>query len=85
MILRNFETSISSNQNLTFNYISKTFSENNINLNEINIKENLHITTNKKYTNLGLLFSDPNPFSFKLAVYQSREKASCCKRSWCKS
>ena len=52
MIIRNsslsFETSISSNQNLTFNYISKTFSENNINLNEINIKENLHITTNKK-------------------------------------
>lgn len=78
MILRNsslsFETSISSNQNLTFNYISKTFSENNINLNEINIKENLHITTNKKYTNLGLLFSDQNPFSFKLAVYQSKEK-----------
>lgn len=78
MIIRNsslsFETSISSNQNLTFNYISKTFSENNINLNEINIKENLHITTNKKYTNLGLLFSDQNPFSFKLAVYQSKEK-----------
>lgn len=78
MILRNsslsFETSISSNQNLTFNYISKTFIENNINLNEINIKENLHITTNKKYTNLGLLFSDQNPFSFKLAVYQSKEK-----------
>lgn len=78
MILRNsslsFETSISSNQNLTFNYISKTFSENNINLNEINLKENLHITTNKKYTNLGLLFSDQNPFSFKLAVYQSKEK-----------
>ena len=42
MIIRNsslsFETSISSNQNLTFNYISKTFDENNINLNEANIK-----------------------------------------------
>lgn len=78
MIIRNsslsFETSISSNQNLTFNYISKTFDENNINLNEANIKENLHITTNKKYTNLGLIFSDQNPFSFKLAVYQSKEK-----------
>lgn len=78
MIIRNsslsFETSISSNQNLTFNYITKTFNENNINLNEFNIKENLHITSNKKYTNLGLLFSDQNPFSFKLAVYQSKEK-----------
>lgn len=78
MIIRNsslsFETSISSNQALTFNYVSKTFDENNINLNEPNIKENLHITTNKKYTNLGLLFSDQNPFSFKLAFYQSKEK-----------
>ena len=78
MIIRNsslsFETSISSEQDLTFNYVSKTFDENNINLNEPNIKENLHITTNKKYTNLGLLFSDQNPFSFKLAVYQSKEK-----------
>ena len=78
MIIRNsslsFETSISGNQNLTFNYISKAFLENNIDLNKPNIKENLHITSNKKYTNLGLLFSDQNPFSFKLAVYQSREK-----------
>ena len=78
MIIRNsslsFETSISGNQNLTFNYISKSFLENNIDLNKYNIKENLHITSNKKYTNLGLLFSDQNPFSFKLAVYQSREK-----------
>ena len=78
MIIRNsslsFETSISGNQNLTFNYISKSFLENNIDLNKSNIKENLHITSNKKYTNLGLLFSEQNPFSFKLAVYQSREK-----------
>ena len=78
MIIRNsslsFEASISSNQNLTFDYISKAFLENNIDLNKPNIKENLHITSNKKYTNLGLLFSDQNPFSFKLAVYQSREK-----------
>ena len=78
MIIRNsslsFETSISGNQNLTFNYISKSFLENNIDLNKSNIKENLHITSNKKYTNLGLLFSDQNPFAFKLAVYQSREK-----------
>lgn len=78
MIIKNssltFETSISNNQDLTFNYISKTFEENNIQINENNIKENLHFTSNQKYTNLGLLFSDQNPFTFKLAVYQSSEK-----------
>ena len=78
MIIKNsslsFETSISSNQELTFDYISKALEENNININENNIKENLHFTANQKYTNLGLLFSDQNPFTFKLAVYQSNEK-----------
>lgn len=69
-----FEISISSNQELTFDYISKALEENNININENNIKENLHFTANQKYTNLGLLFSDQNPFTFKLAVYQSNEK-----------
>ena len=69
-----FETSISSNQELTFDYISKALEENNININENNIKENLHFTANQKYTNIGLLFSDQNPFTFKLAVYQSNEK-----------
>ena len=69
-----FETSISSNQELTFDYISKALEENNINIKENNIKENLHFTANQKYTNLGLLFSDQNPFTFKLVVYQSNEK-----------
>ncbi len=69
-----FETSISNNQELTFDYISKALEENNININENNIRENLHFTANQKYTNLGLLFSDQNPFTFKLAVYQSIEK-----------
>ena len=78
MIIKNsslsFETSISYNQNLTFNYIKTMFDENNINIGSENIKENLHITRDKKYTNLGLLLSDQNPFTFKLAVYQSKEK-----------
>lgn len=69
-----FETSISNNQQLTFDYISKTFNENNIQIGKDNIKENLHFTSNNKYTNLALLFSDQNPFTFKLAVYQSYEK-----------
>ena len=74
MIIKNsslsFETSISYNQDLTFNYTKKIFDENNINIESENIKENLHITSDKKYTNLGLLLSDQNPFTFKLAVYQ---------------
>ncbi len=78
MIIKNsslsFETSISSNQNLTFNYMSKAFKEINIDIDDEKIKENLHITSDKKYTNLGLLLSDQNPFTFKLAVYQSKEK-----------
>lgn len=78
MIIKNsslsFETSISNNQDLTFNYINKTFTENNINIQDINVKRNLHMANDKNYTNLGLLFSDQNPFSFKLAVYKSEEK-----------
>jgi len=78
MIIKNsslsFKTSISSNQVLTFEYVNNTFKQNNMNIKELNIKENLHITNEKKYTNLGLLFSYQNPFTFKLAVYQSNEK-----------
>lgn len=78
MIIKNsslsFETSISNNQDLTFNYINETFTENNINIQDINVKRNLHMANDRNYTNLGLLFSDQNPFTFKLAVYKSEEK-----------
>ncbi len=67
-----FEQNISINQNLTFEYATKIFNNNKININEINVKKNLHfITDQKAYTNLALLFSDQNPFSIKVAVYQS--------------
>ena len=79
MIIKNsnlsFETSISSNQNLTFNYIYDTFLENGLDIKNLNIKKNLHmIDKNNNYTNLSLLLSDQNPYTIKLAVYQSYEK-----------
>lgn len=70
-----FEKNICINQNLTFDYAEKIFSNNGININEINVKKNLHFITDKNiYTNLALLFSDQNPFSIKVAVYQSAGK-----------
>lgn len=79
MIIRNtklsFETSISNNQLLTFNYIKKTFLDNNIDIDNLNIRKNLHfVDDNNNYTNLALLFSDQNPYTIKLAVYMSMEK-----------
>lgn len=80
MIIRNsmlsFESALSLNQDLSFNYINDAFLENNLDLNSLNIKENLHLTKDGKYTNLGLLLSDQNPFSIKLAVYESKEKTN---------
>lgn len=79
MIIKNnnisFETSISNNQDLTFHYIYDTFMDNGLDINNSNIKKNLHmIDKNNKYTNLSLLLSDQNPYTIKLAVYQSYEK-----------
>jgi ATP-dependent DNA helicase RecG len=76
MIIKNSnlscETSISIEQNLTFNYISLAFKEIDININNDNIKNNLHlINEHNKYTNLALLLSDQNPFVVKVATYES--------------
>ena len=79
MIIKNsnlsFETSVSSNQNLTFKYIESTFQDINIDINNKNIMKNLFITNEKGvYTHLGLLLSDQNPYSIKIAVYESKDK-----------
>jgi len=79
LILKNnnitFETSISNNQNLSFDYALKVFKNNNIDLNNENIKKNLHLMTEDGvYTNLALLLSDQNPFSIKIAAYQTTGK-----------
>lgn len=70
-----FEESISIKQNLTFNYIEKAFDEVGINIKDERKKQNLHMLNNKgEYTNLALLLSDENPYSIKVAVYESLSK-----------
>jgi len=81
MIIKNsnlsFETSVSANQQLTFNYIKKSFEEINVDINNDNIKRNLYLVNNEdKYTNLALLLSDQNPFSIKVATYESNNKTN---------
>lgn len=81
MIIKNsnlsFETSVSVNQQLTFNYIKKSFEEINVDIDNDNIKRNLYLVNNEdKYTNLALLLSDQNPFSIKVATYESNNKTN---------
>ena len=81
MIIKNinlsFETSVSINQELTFNYISIAFEEINVNIDNAHIKNNLHLVNEQNmYTNLALLLSDQNPFTLKIAIYNSNEKGN---------
>ena len=81
MIIKNsnlsFETSVSINQDLTFNYIAPAFNEINVNINDKNIQNNLHLRNEQdKYTNLAFLLSDQNPFTIKVATYESVEKTN---------
>lgn len=72
-----FETSISINQDLIFNYITNAFSDENIDIKDSNILKNLHLLNEQnKYTNLALLLSDQNPFTIKIAAYESKEKTN---------
>ena len=79
MIIKNsnltYETSVSPNQNLTFNYVSDAFNEINIDIDDNNVKKNLHLfNEDGKFTNLALLLSDQNPFTVKVATYESDKK-----------
>ena len=81
MIIKNsnlsFETSVSVNQQLTFDYIKKSFEEINVDINNNNTKKTLYfINDEDKYTNLALLLSDQNPFSIKVATYESNNKTN---------
>ena len=81
MIIKNsnlsFETSVSNNQNLTFNYIFSAFKEIGIDINDKSIMKNLlFINQNNYYSNLALLFSDQNPYTIKVATYESKEKSN---------
>lgn len=63
-----FETN-ANNQNLTFEYIKKSFGEIGIDISNKNIMKSLSMMDKQeKYTNLALLLSDQNPYTFKIAV-----------------
>jgi len=70
-----FETSRSLLQNLTFNTLSKEFAERKIDFTQIQM-ENLGIMTSDKiYTNMGLLLSDQCKHSIKVAIFQGSDKS----------
>lgn len=79
MIINNsnlsFESLTSNIQNLTFNYALDIFNEVGLDILNNNIMKNLFMINNdNKYTNLALLLSDQNPYSLKVAVYETEEK-----------
>lgn len=81
MIIKNsnlsFETSVANNQNLTFDYIIKAFNEINIDITNKSIMKNLFmLDKNDSYTNLALLLSDQNPYTIKVATYESNKKTN---------
>ena len=64
-----FETLVSQNQNLNFEYLNSIFNKQNVILDD-NKYKSLNITNlNNQYTNLGLLLSDECPYSIKCAIY----------------
>lgn len=72
-----FETSVSINQDLTFNYIKESFDEVGIDVSNKNIMKNLSMLDKQdKYTNLALLLSDQNPYTLKIATYESVAKSN---------
>lgn len=68
-----FETDISSNQNLTFEYAKKKFEDNNINFNKSKYKT-LKLLIENKFNNLALLISDQNPYTIKCAIFEGKNK-----------
>lgn len=81
MIIKNsnltFETSVSINQDLTFNYIKESFDEVGIDVSNKNIMKSLSMLVKQdKYTNLALLLSDQNPYTLKIATYESVAKSN---------
>lgn len=65
----NFENEESKNQDLHFSYLINSFKNHGINLNKANMKTLNIINTKNKYTNLGLLLSEENPFTIKCAIF----------------
>lgn len=64
-----FESNVSINQNLTFEYFKSVLERQNIEFTE-NLEHTLGLRNDEdKYTNLGLILSDNSPYTIKLALY----------------
>lgn len=71
-----FDKARSLNQDLTFDYASKYFSDNHLKFEEINKRTLRLINDDGYYTNAALLFSDQCEHSIKCAVYEGTGKTN---------
>lgn len=69
-----FENTVSSNQDLHFDYLDNVFKKRDIILDETKYRALNIIDINAQYTNLGLLLSDECPFTIKCAIYNGNDK-----------
>jgi ATP-dependent DNA helicase RecG len=65
-----FESELTMQPDITFEYASKYFLKKSINFNQENQQTLGLITKDGCYTNLGLILSDQSPYVVKIAVYQ---------------
>ena len=72
----NFEIEESKKQDLHFDYLINSFKNHGIKLNKANMKTLNIINTSNKYTNLGLLLSEENPFTIKCAIFDGTNNMS---------
>jgi ATP-dependent DNA helicase RecG len=68
-----FETDISVNQELTFDYTKAILEKHNF-LFEANKYKTLKLITDEKFNNLALLLSDQNPYTIKCAIFEGKNK-----------
>ena len=66
-----FESNISKEQNLHFDYLKGLFKQHNLEINDNKFKALNIIDLNNRYTNLGLLLSDECPYSIKCAIFNN--------------
>ena len=70
-----FLTELSVEQDLTFEYADKIFSENEIKFGEGQKQTLGLIRTDGRYSNLALIISDQNPYTTKAAIFEGLSKA----------
>ena len=69
-----FESNISKEQNLHFDYLKGLFKQHNLEINNNKFKTLNIVDLNNRYTNLGLLLSDECPYSIKCAIFNGNNK-----------